>query len=351
MYPALTVSKNWINADDELLWVGSIGGMEKELVEREGIAYREISAAGVHGVSLRKLPGNLSKLLSGFFQSRKILREFKPDAILFTGGFVAIPMALAGLKVPSLLYVPDIEPGLALKVLDHFADKTAITAEESRVYYKKQAHLVVTGYPVRDELSTWQRPEALQHFGLSPDLPTVLVTGGSSGARSLNQALLTIAPHLLEKCQIIHLTGKLDWESVQAETAQFSPRYKALPYLHEMGAAYAAADLVVSRAGASILGEYPAFGLPAILVPYPHAWRYQKVNADYLVKRGAALMLQDEHLESDLLPQVNALIGDPARLQDMRVAMHSLNQSQAASRISVLIRSIATKQTKVYQHD
>ena len=140
---------------------------------------------------------------------------------------------------------------------------------------------------------------------------------------------------------MLHLTGHLDWETVKTATANLPQSYQAFPYLHEMGAAYAAADLVISRAGASVLGEYPFFGLPAILVPYPHAWRYQKVNADYLVEREAAVLLEDQYLQSQLLAQIDTLIQDTARFQHMQRAMKSLAQPQAAEHIANLLYEMA----------
>ena len=137
------------------------------------------------------------------------------------------------------------------------------------------------------------------------DKPVLLVTGGSRGARSINQAVLQHLPFLLELAQVIHISGQLDWPTVETAANSLSGTnrrdYHAFPYLHEeMGAALAVADLVLSRAGASSLGEYPLLGLPAVLVPYPHAWRYQKVNADYLASRGAAIVLDDSRLNEEL---------------------------------------------------
>ncbi len=134
--------------------------MEKELVEHAGLPFQAIPAAGVHGVSVKKLPGNLSQLWKGYHRSKQILKEFNPDVLLFTGGYVAIPMALAGKKRPSLLYVPDIEPGLALKVLARYSDRIAITSEESRKFFKHQEKLTVSGYPIREELKNGIKPMA-----------------------------------------------------------------------------------------------------------------------------------------------------------------------------------------------
>ncbi len=332
----------------ELLWVGGEGGMEKELVERQGIPFRSIPAAGVHGVGLGRLPGNVTAILRGVKASRRILDEFEPDVLFFTGGYVAFPMALAGRRIPTLLYVPDIEPGLALKTIARFADTITVTAEGSRPYFKSRANLVVTGYPVRRGIAQWDQDIARQSLDLEDGLPVLLVFGGSKGARSINMALLDSLPDLLEEMQVLHITGALDWPVVEAARAELgedlAPNYHAYPYLHEdMGAALAAADLVVARAGASTLGEFPLLGLPAILVPYPHAWRYQKVNADYLAGRGAAIVLEDASLKSDLAAAVKRLLSDDARLDGMRQAMSSLSRPQAAAGIASQLFRLAGK--------
>ncbi len=313
--------------------------MEADLVKRAGIPYKEISAAGVHGVGFAALPGNLLQLGQGFLEARNILAHYRPDVLFFTGGYVAVPMALAGHSRPSLLYVPDIEPGLALKTLARSANRIAVTTDTSRQFFPRRAGVRVSGYPTRPDLQAWNKPEARLALGLTSDLPVVFVFGGSKGARSINRALLSILPDLLREAQVLHISGSLDWAEVQAASQSLAPdlarQYHPYPYLHaEMGAAYSVADLVVSRAGASTLGEFPLFSLPAILVPYPYAWRYQRVNAEYLADRGAAVLLRDEDLGQQLLPTVRELLADPARREKMRQAMHQLATPQAASLIA-----------------
>lgn len=341
MYPALTVTEILSKAGHDVLWVGTADGIEAKLVQRAGIPFESIQAAGVHGVSIKKLPGNLLKLWKGYRESKAILKRFKPDVLLFTGGFVAVPMAYAGRRVPSLLYVPDIEPGLALKTLGRFAKKIAITTEDTKMFYKSSDQLVITGYPLREELKQWNKADALDYFHFDPAIPTILFMGGSTGARSINYAVIAIAEKLVEKYQVIHLVGHLDWEKVSKETQNLGSRYQAFPYLHEVGAAMAAADLVVSRAGASALGEYPYFGIPAVLVPYPYAWRYQKVNADYLVDQGAAILLEDQRLMPDLLQTVESLMSNPQLLESMADAMSSLTHPNAAENIAELLYEMA----------
>ncbi len=329
----------------QVLWVGGEGGMEQELVTRAGIPYRAVPAAGVHGVGWRRLPGNVWQLLRGYWAARRVIREFQPNVLFFTGGYVAVPVGLAARGRPMLLTVPDIEPGLALKVLARIASCIAVPVEESRRYFPARKSVHITGYPVRRALRQWQRTTARTALKLEADLPVLLVFGGSKGAHSINQALLANLEALLSEAQVIHLSGALDWPQVEARwhtlPEALRQRYHPFPYLHEeMGAALAAADLVVSRAGASILGEFPLFGLPAILVPYPHAWRYQKLNAEYLVRQGAAVLVEDAHLRDRLLPEVRTLLRDPTRRQAMAAKMRALARPQAAETIARLLCSL-----------
>jgi len=344
----------------EILWVGSQGGVEEELVKRVNIPYRSIPAAGVHGVGLHSLPGNLARLGNGFLAARQILGSYKPDVLLFTGGYVAVPMALAArtpipqLRKPAnMLFVPDIEPGQALKALAHFSDCIAVTAENSRGFFPGHRNIVLTGYPIRPGLTQWDRERAKQVLNLDSALPTLLVFGGSLGAHSINQALFRSLTGLLGEMQIIHISGKLDWqdvETVQAELQKTHPnlaiRYHAYPYLHEeMGAALTAADLVISRAGASSLGEFPNFGLPAILVPYPHAWRYQQVNAEYLQSHGAAIMIGDGELADRIYGLVRDLMKDDDKRNAMRQAMQKLAKPHAAvAIIEAMVNLFAQRQ-------
>lgn len=372
MYPALAVLRALLEGNEvssetskpidhttfdgqpiEVLWIGGIGGMEADLVRRENIPYTAIPAAGVHGVGLRTLPGNIWQIGQGYFAARRIIRQFKPDVMFFTGGYVAVPVAFAGRLAGSrprrptnVLYVPDIEPGLALKVLSWLADRIALTVEESMIYFSDQSKLMVSGYPTREGLQAWSLEESRNIFDLSSNYPTLLVFGGSKGARSINQAILRILPQLLIDTQVIHISGHLDLPDVERARglldADLQPRYHIYPYLHaEMGAALRAANLVVSRAGASVLGEYPLFGVPAILVPYPHAWRYQEVNARYLEERGAAIVLSDEDLSIQLLPTIRGLLEDSNRRDSMRQAIQGLARPEAAHSIAHLLYNLA----------
>jgi UDP-N-acetylglucosamine--N-acetylmuramyl-(pentapeptide) pyrophosphoryl-undecaprenol N-acetylglucosamine transferase len=322
--------------------------MEEELVPRAGLTLETISGGGMHGVGLVDLLGNGWRLMRGWRQARRLVNRFRPNVLLLTGGYTNGPVALAAWErhLPMVIFLPDIEPGLAIRVLSRLATRVACTAEASKEYLPADK-VVVTGYPVRpDLLPTMSQAEARASFSLQPDLPTILVFGGSRGARTINHALLDILPELLADYQAIHISGHLDWELVTARASELAAelrvRYRPFSYLHEeMGRALRAADLAVSRAGAATLGEFPASGLPAVLIPYPYAWRYQKVNADYLEAAGAAIRLDDQDLATQLLPTIQRLMGDGATLRRMRAAAQTLDCPGAARRVADLLSSLS----------
>ncbi len=328
----------------DVVYVGGEGGVESHLAERAGLRFVGIPAGGVHGLGFSQGLSNLIKLLGGWRRAYRLGRMERPHALFVTGGYASVPVALAAwmLRVPILVYLPDIEPGLAVRVLARLASRVAVTLPDSRAFLP--AHkVVVTGYPVRAEFRVYSddRVAARVALGLpaEEETPVLLVFGGSRGARSINRALVAGLTDVLALAEVIHVSGELDWPWVSAQRSalpvSLQARYHAFPYLHdEMGAALAAADLVVCRAGASTLGELPFFGLPAVLVPYPHAWRYQRVNAEWLVERGAAVALEDAHLSDALTGTVERLLRDRKGLREMSDRMRALARPDAAQRLA-----------------
>jgi UDP-N-acetylglucosamine--N-acetylmuramyl-(pentapeptide) pyrophosphoryl-undecaprenol N-acetylglucosamine transferase len=352
VYPALAVVEE-LGPSAEVLWVGGEGGMEASLVKRAGISFKAIPAAGVHGVGLKTMPKNSVALLKGYFAARTVVRRFAPDVMFFTGGYVGVPTALAGRNVPKVAYVPDIEPALALKVIGWMVDVTLVTAEESRKYYSENRRIIVSGYPTRSGIRNVDKSTGKRILHLHGEKPVVLIFGGSRGARSINFAVWKNLEHLLGKTQVLHITGELDWDRVKEVRSSLSndlaSDYHPFSYLHdEMGAALASADLVVSRAGAATLGEYPIFGLPAILIPYPHAWKYQKVNADHLCSLGAATQIRDEELDDQLLPTIFGLLEDRNRLRSMGEAARLSAVPSASRLIANEIERVAGLKERTY---
>lgn len=331
-------------------FVGTVGGFERPLVERANItfsAYDEVQAGPVHGVNPLRAAASLFKLLRGTWSALGIVRRHQPDAILSTGGWASLPVALAGRwrGVPLLIYLPDVEPGRTINILKRFARRVAVTVDESQKFFKA-GQAVVTGYPLRASMGAVSADDGRAHFGLSPDKKTLLVFGGSRGARAINIAFGDILPHLLARgdVQVIHITGTLDWERSQAQVEAVAdhPDYHAFDYLHDdMALAFAAADLAVCRAGASILGECPLFHLPAILIPLAYSWHYQQVNADYLAERGAAIHLDEGDMSAELLPTIARLLDAPEGLDALREGMAALAQPEGSANIARELAELA----------
>jgi len=323
----------------EVLYVGHPEGVEASLVPRAEVPFRAIAGGQVRGQTPWRLARNVVNLWRGYRQARALVGEFRPDVCMVTGGWVSVPVALAVRRAGTVLlvYLPDTTPGLAVRALRHLATRVAVTVPEAERYFKDKA--VVTGYPVREEILQADRTSARRRFGLPAEARVVLVFGGSRGARSINRAVVQGLPHLLPLAHVLHITGRLDYDWVQEARDELEvslrERYQVHAYLHgEMADALAAADLVVSRAGASVLGEFPARGLPAVLVPYPHAGRHQEHNARYLAERGAAVMVADERLSDDLTAVVTTLLRDESRRRRMAQAAAKLARPEAAAQLA-----------------
>lgn len=340
MYPALAVLQELTGEQDlEVLWVGGEGGMEADLVSRAGFEMVSIPAAGLHGVGIRALPGNLWKIMQGTRAARKLLAQFQPDALFFTGGFVAAPIAFASGSIPTVAFVPDIKPGFTLRFISRFADSIAIVAKAAKQYFRPSDELLVSGYPVRQDISSWSKRSSISHLKLDKKRKTLLVFGGSKGARSINTAVIQALPRLLETIQIVHISGENNWDQVQKENtalnSNLKKHYHPFPYLYDdMGAALAAADIVLSRAGASVMGEYPQFKLPSILVPIPFSGHIQHLNAAFMQKSGAALLLPDGQMSEKLSQLILDTIQDERRLAAMREAVGNLHLGKAAKTIA-----------------
>lgn len=332
----------------EIRYIGEAGGIEETLAGRADIPFSAVDSGQIRGRAPWVAARNFARMSRGARQCGAVIREFQPDVLFITGGYVAAPVAWAAArarpKVPSLIYLPDLTPGQAIRLTSRIAQVVAVSFPEVAPHFPGKA--VVTGYPVRPELLAARKDTARAALHLRHDLPVLLVFGGSRGAHSINQALVAALPRLLPICQVVHISGQLDWpaiagvrsqisEAFAAETGQTEIRYHPYPYLHdEMVHALAAADLVVARAGASVLGEFPAVGLPSILVPYPYAGQHQDANAAYLADRGAALVLPDNELADRLAPAVLSLLAEPGRLAAMAASARALARPEAAAAIA-----------------
>jgi UDP-N-acetylglucosamine--N-acetylmuramyl-(pentapeptide) pyrophosphoryl-undecaprenol N-acetylglucosamine transferase len=339
--------------------VGEAGGIEQMLAEREGLPFTPVATGQIRGRAAWTAAGNLAKMARGARETAALIAAWRPDVIFMTGGYVAAPVAWAAFRarprVPLIIYLPDLTPGRAIQATSYLANKVAVSFPEVAHFFGRKA--VVTGYPVRADLFTTEKHEAWARLGLQADLPVLLVFGGSRGARSINEALVEALPDLLPICQVVHVTGQTGWEASQNAAqavlqravqggrvdTHAMVRYRPHAYMHDMVHALVAADLVVARAGAATLGEFPAARLPAVLAPYPFAGQHQDANARYLAERGAAVIIPDKDLAARLKPTLLDLLGHPERLQSMSAAAAALARPDAATNIAAELLALAAE--------
>ena len=355
VYPALTVAAALRRAPKppELLYIGVRGKIDESLVTREGIAFRGVTAGPLRvGTALGTARGGL-KLLTGLTEAYTILSRFRPDVVFATGGYGSVGVGLAARlhRLPLLLFLPDVEAGLAVRTLARIADRIAITVPPA-VDAVPGRKTTLTGYPVRPAFFEATRDDARQRLGLHPELPTLLVSGASSGANTLNRAVAGWLADFVRVGQLVHLCGAADepWLRAAREAlpAGLRERYHLYAYLHEdMALALAAADLAVMRSGASTLGELPATRLPAILVPGEYEGWDQSPNARFLEAEGAAVMLPQSRLDA-LKPTILELLADSDRRSRMKEALARLAHPDAADRLAHLATEMAGARSKVH---
>jgi UDP-N-acetylglucosamine--N-acetylmuramyl-(pentapeptide) pyrophosphoryl-undecaprenol N-acetylglucosamine transferase len=327
----------------ELLYVGVPGRMDDSIVRQAGLALATVRAGPLRvGSPLAMLRG-LANLAVGTVQAWRLLGRFRPDAVFATGGYASVPVGIAARcrRRPLLVYLPDVRPGWAVRLLSRLATRIASTTERSLSELPADKALAV-GYPVREAFWSANRDEARRRLGLPQDAKVLLVSGASQGAHSLNLAVSEQLDGLLDLCHVLHLTGAADEASAHAKRDALPEakraRYHVFGYLEQMADAMAAADLAVMRSGASVLGELPAVGLPAILVPGVYEGGYdQRENARFLKEQGAAFVLESALLDL-LTDSVRELLADDTRRLAMAEAVRRLAQPDAAKRIARMLR-------------
>jgi UDP-N-acetylglucosamine--N-acetylmuramyl-(pentapeptide) pyrophosphoryl-undecaprenol N-acetylglucosamine transferase len=288
---------------------------------------------------------SICKLGFGTARAYSILRRFRPDVLVGTGGYTSAGVALAerlrGGRV--VIHEQNSIPGRTNRMLARLARKVCVTFEESEAYFPA-GKTVLTGLPVRSEiLQGVDKRKACERFGLDPDKFTLLVFGGSQGAKRINNMIIDAVPTLINAgLQVIHQSGKKNYEDISAKRPDL-PGYIIRPYIDDMAAAYSAADFVVSRSGASSIAEITAVGLPAILIPFPFAQAdHQTKNAEAVSRAGAALVLEEKSIDSPALTSIILdLVNDKARLDAMAQVSKKLGRPNAAGEIVKVIQHVA----------
>lgn len=303
-----------------------------------------VPSGPIAGISLRTVR-SLIKLGLGVVKAYSILRKFRPDVLVGTGGYTSAGVALAerlrGGRI--VIHEQNSVPGKTNLMLAKLAKKVCVTFDESAQYFPKEK-TVVTGLPVRpDIIKGIDRRTARESMGLDPDKFTLLVFGGSQGARRVNEMVLEAVPTLISAgMQVIHQTGKRNFEDVSSKKPDL-PGYITFPYIEDMAAAYSAADLVVSRSGASSIAEITVCGVPAVFIPFPYAHAdHQTKNAETVARAGAAVAVVEKELTGQALAGIIVeLAEDRAKLAGMAEASKKLGRPNAAADITNIIKDIA----------
>ena len=347
LFPGIAVAEEFKRRDEQtdVTFIGTRQGLEARVVPKEGYEIKFIKSGGLIGKSAIDKARGLWRLAGSISASKKMLRELRPDIVIGTGGYVSAGPVVSArmLSIPSLIMEQNLVPGLANKVLSRVSDAVTVTYHESIPFLPK-TRIFFTGNPVRQSVLRGDKAVALMALGLEPDRRTVLILGGSSGARSINNAMVSALAGLLgmkNDIQLLHQTGEKDHEAVKRAYGQWGFVAKVEPFLYEMADAYAAADLVVSRAGATTLAELTALGKPSILIPYPYAGGHQEFNAKKLADMGACRMLSDHDLSGELLAaQIKGLLSSEAALSMMGKQSRALGRPDAARKVVDIAESL-----------
>lgn len=353
IFPAIALGRaiRREDASAEVLYVGSNKHLDRRIFEKEGARFELLTT--------NKLPYRLSpeivvfaaKLLFDIARSFTIIVRRRPEAVVGFGGYVSFPViaAAAALGIPTVVHEQNAVPGRANKALFALAQKIAVSFDRTRGLLGAQgAKACRTGNPIRSEIFIGDRTLGIRRFGLSPEKFTILVIGGSQGAHGLNKAFIDAMAMtdaaMKGGLQVIHITGVKDYEWALAEYARSAVDHRVHSFIDRIEEAYAAADLVVTRSGASALFELAYLAKPMVLVPYPFAMSHQAENAAIFAEAGAAVVLEEQRLSAPLFKEtVTALVRDRQRLASLGSSARALSAPEAAGDLARMVIAAAER--------
>lgn len=348
--PALALAEVLQSRGVDVVYAGTPGGIEARLVPEAGLEFKGFEAGGFNRNHPLTLPKSLAKIQKSTKVARAWFDEIKPDAVVGFGGYVCIPVARAAeqMHIPVVVHEQNSVMGMANAYLAKRAQAVCLTYEHAASALSDESHVQVTGNPVRAQVFDATREAGRMRFDVPEDALMLLVTGGSLGARHLNNALVKLKDKLLsyKDLYIVHVTGPKELESVQQAlnlSEEEQKRWQLYGYTDHMGDAMAASDLIVSRAGATTLAEISARGLPALLVPFPYATEdHQTMNAQACVEAGAAQMIADADVESEQFSNLLCEMIESAELrQNMKKAAEQFETEHAAKRLADIVMNVA----------
>ncbi len=351
IFPALAIARGLEKSISgvKVIFVGTARGLEARIIPREGFDIRFIRSEGLVG---RSIFGTLKSALTIPFSMKDahgILKDINPDMVLGVGGYSSGPVLLCAklMGIPTIIHEQNTIPGLANKILGKIVDNVAVTYHESIKYFPREK-TYLTGNPIRPEILEGSRERGCKTFSLDGDRFTIFIFGGSRGASHINNAVYKMIEHLEEykdRIQFLHQTGDSDFDAMKEIYNKRGFKGTVMPFAYEMSDAYAVADLIISRAGATTLAELTACGKAAILVPYPHAAaNHQEVNARKLWDIGAANVILDRDLSGQSLSKmIIQMLEDPEALAEMGRISKSIGSCEAAGKVTELVKGLFKK--------
>lgn len=349
VFPSIAIAEEIkkINPRADILFVGTKKKIESRVVPQRGFAFQTIWISGwSRKVRWESILFPL-KVIVAMIQSFLILKKFKPDVVVGTGGYVCGPVVRTAsyLGIPTVIQEQNSFPGVTTRMLAPRATQVHITFDETRIYLKRRDNVYTSGNPTRDELGRVTRDEALRKFNFDGSRLVLLVFGGSQGALTINNAIIESMKVLDEyNVQLLWITGDVSYEKVK-QTIGYRKDCLIVPFLEDMAAAYAAASLVICRAGATTIAELTRTGVPSVLVPYPFAAaNHQEFNARTLSEQGAAILIRNDDVKHKLPGLLRDLFDTPEKLNEMRNKAKSLGKPDAGRNVAQAIVELVEKE-------
>ena len=352
--PAISIADYAKSQDTEFeaLFIGTKRGLESKLVPKAGYDIKYIDISGFNRKNLLKNVSVVAKLIKSRIDCRKIIREFKPDCVVCTGGYVSGPVIMAAAKegVPSLIHEQNVYPGLTVKGSEKYVDYLAVSFDETVNLMNAKEKCVVTGNPIRTQILEANKEEARKKLGI--DKPFVLVFGGSLGAQRINDTMLNIIPRIKQNgnVKLLFGTGERNYDTIRDAVTKLGidendENIQVLPYIDNMAEVMAAADVVVARSGAITVSELAALGKPSVLIPSPNVVRnHQEQNAREFEKNGAAEVITEAELSPDVLyTTVSEMIEDNEYLAKMSENLIKMAKTDALPKIYELMIKMSEK--------
>lgn len=354
--PAISIADYAKSRDKnfEALFIGTEGGLETRLVPKAGYELKFIDIQGFDRKHLLRNLETVRKLIRANSECRKIIKEFKPDCIVCTGGYVSGPVAMAShkTKVPSLIHEQNVYPGLTVRGSEKYVRYLALSFEETVNHMQDKSKCVVTGNPIRSEILNADYKKSREKLGISK--PFVLIFGGSLGADKINSTVIGMLGRIVKekKISLLFGTGDRNYDAVMKKIndagIELNDDVKVVPYIDNMADCMAAADVVVSRSGAITVSEIAALGKPSILIPSPNVVRnHQEQNAREFESKGAAAVIVENELTSDgLYHRIMSMISSPEELKRMSSNLKALAKTDALEKLYELMINMAEQGDK-----